>query len=273
MQENLNHHLTILAGGGPLPAMLVAAAQAKGWAAGVVSFQAQPQPINLPEGIKPQQFALGQVGHILAHLKATHTTHVALVGHLHKPSILSLKPDATGLKLLARAMIKHDDALLRSVTDFLQEQGFTLVSAPDLVPSLLAPKGALANARPTPEELDDLALGRTVLAVLGDLDIGQACIVHQGAVLGVEAVEGTDALIERCAILRGEPSGGVLIKRAKALQTELADLPFVGPTTMELLGHHGYRGLAVQAGKTLLLNQPEMIRLANQHRLFFESDA
>lgn len=265
-------HLTLLAGGGPLPSLMIAAAQAKGWRVSVVVFEGQPRPVALPEGVEQSTFALGQVGRILAHLKSTNTTHVALAGHIDKPSILALKPDAAGLKLIARAVIKHDDALLRSVTDFLAEHGFTVVAAPELVPNLLAPKGALARVRPTPAEAEDIALGRSTLAVLGDLDIGQACIVHHGAVLGVEAVEGTDALIERCAALRGEASGGVLIKRAKALQTDLADLPFVGPTTLRKLAEHGYKGLVVQAGRTLLLEQDTMVALANSHKLFFESD-
>jgi hypothetical protein len=269
----VNHPiLTLLAGGGPLPSLMVAAAQAKGWAVNVVVFSGQAQPLALPQGVAVETFALGQVGRIVAHLKANNTTHVALAGHIDKPSILALKPDAMGLKLMARAMIKHDDALLRSVTDFLAEQSFTVVSAPDLVPNLLAPEGALARVRPTVAEAEDIALGRSTLVVLGDLDIGQACIVHQGAVLGVEAVEGTDALIERCAPLRGMAKGGVLVKRAKALQTDLADLPFVGPTTMLLLAEHGYKGLVIQAGRTLLLEQEEMVKLANAQGLFFESD-
>ena len=264
--------LTLLAGGGPLPSLMVAAAQAKGWAVNVVVFEGQPKPQALPTDVTMQSFALGQVGHIVAHLKATKTTHVALAGHINKPSILALKPDAMGLKLIARAVIKHDDALLRSVTDFLAEQGFTVVAAPELVPNLLAPIGTLAKVRPSAAELEDIALGRSTLAVLGDLDIGQACIVHNGAVLGVEAVEGTDALITRCAPLRGGEVGGVLVKRAKALQTDLADLPFVGPTTVSLLAEYGYKGLVVQAGRTLMLEQETMIKLANSHKLFFESD-
>jgi DUF1009 family protein len=267
------NHLTILAGGGPLPALLAAAAQAKGWAVSAVTFSGQPQPQGLPATLTTTEFALGQVGHILAHLKEMNATHVVLAGHINKPSVLALKPDAQGLKLLARALIRHDDALLRSVTDFLHEQGFTVVAVPELIPNLLAPAGALAHARPTAEEQDDIALARTTLAVLGDLDIGQACIVHQGAILGVEAAEGTDELITRCAALRGTAGGGVLVKRAKALQTDLADLPFVGPTTIELLAKHQYRGLVIQAGRMLVLHLPEMATLANTHKMFFESEA
>lgn len=269
--------LAILAGGDPLPTTIAQVAVAKGWGVHVVTFAGQPKPTSLPNVNSVKEFPLGQIGHILAHLKAHKVTHVALAGHLNKPSILSLKPDATGLKLLARAVIKHDDALLRSVTDFLQEEGFKLVTIQDLAPSLLAPKGVLTKAEPTADEVEDIALARSTLAVLGDLDIGQACIVHNGAIIGVEAVEGTDALITRCAALRMGPNGngeqgGILVKRAKDMQTDLADLPTVGLETLNLLAKFNYRGLHIQSGRTLFLNQPETIAHANAHNLFVVSE-
>lgn len=267
--------LVILAGGDPLPSTMARVAVANGWQVHMVTFAGQPQPKDLTQVASVQEFPLGQVGHILAHLKAKKATHVALAGHLNKPSILSLKPDATGLKLLARAVIKHDDALLRSVTDFLQDEGFQLVTIQDLAPNLLAPKGLLTKAEPTRDELEDIALARSTLAVLGDLDIGQACIVHNGAILGVEAVEGTDALIERCAALRNggsEGKGGILVKRAKDMQTDLADLPTVGLQTVQLLAHHHYRGLCIQSQKTLLLNREEALSHANTHGVFILSE-
>lgn len=266
----------LLTGGGNLPATMVAAATARGWPVHIVTFKGQPQPINLPPVESSQEFPLGQIGHILAHLKARNVTHIALAGHLHKPSILSLKPDATGLKLLARAVIKHDDALLRSVTNFLEEEGFTLVTVADLTPDLLAPKGLLTTVKPYDDELEDIALARSTLAVLGDLDIGQACIVHNGAILGVEAVEGTDTLIKRCAELRtskgDKPTGGVLVKRAKDMQINAADLPTVGIETLKLLTEFNYRGLCIQSGRTLLLNRSEVIAHANAHNLFLLSE-
>lgn len=268
--------LAILAGGGTLPATMAAAAAAQGMPVHIVTFNGQPQPQNLPEVASTKQFPLGQIGHILAHLKQQGATHVALAGHLHKPSILSLKPDATGLKLLARAVIKHDDALLRAVTDFLEDEGFELMTVQDLAPQLLAPKGLLTKAKPNLDAIEDIALARSTLAVLGDLDIGQACIVHNGAILGVEAVEGTDALITRCAELRtfkgGKGEGGILVKRAKAMQTDLADLPTIGLHTVQLLTKLNYSGLCIQASRTLFLNQPEVVAHANQHGLFLLSE-
>lgn len=273
--RNTQHALAILAGGGNLPSALASAAQSNGWPVHLVTFAAQPQPLHMPPVASSHQFPLGQVGHILAHLKANGVTHVALAGHLSKPSILSLKPDAAGLKLLARAVIRHDDALLRAVTGFLQENGFQLTTAQDLIPSLLAPAGLLTKAKPTAEEEEDIALARSTLAVLGDLDIGQACIVHNNAILGVEAVEGTDALIARCAEYRAENGhknhGGILVKRAKDMQTDLADLPTVGPETIRQLIAHNYRGLCIQANRTIFLNQPECLELANAGNLFLLS--
>ncbi len=269
--------LAILAGGDPLPTTMAQVAAASGWGVHMVTFVGQPQPKDFSHTNSVKEFPLGQIGHILAHLKSHKVTHVALAGHLNKPSILSLKPDATGLKLLARAVIKHDDALLRSVTDFLKEEGFQLVTIQDLAPSLLAPKGLLTKAEPTHDELEDIALARSTLAVLGDLDIGQACIVHNGAIIGVEAVEGTDALIARCAALRtGEKGdtghGGILVKRAKDMQTDLADLPTVGQETIKLLAQHNYRGLCIQSGRTLFLNREDSLTHANAHNLFVVSE-
>lgn len=269
--------LAILSGGGALPATLAEAALAQGMHVHIVTFAGQPKPAALPEVASKVEFPLGQAGHILAHLKGTGITHVAFAGHLHKPSILSLKPDALGLKLLARAVVKHDDALLRMVTNFLSEEGFEFLTVQQLVPSLLAPAGTLTKAKPKAGQLDDIALARSALAVLGDLDIGQACIVHNGAILGVEAVEGTDGLITRCAELRtakGDAArGGILVKRAKLMQTDLADLPTVGLKTIHTLAELHFDGLCIEAGRTILLNREEVVAYANKHGLFIQSDA
>ncbi|MBI1309652.1 MAG: DUF1009 domain-containing protein [Proteobacteria bacterium] len=260
----------LLAGGGALPAILAAAAQSRGWPVHMVTFAAQPQPSPTPQAASTQQFPMGQIGHILAHLRGLNVTHVALAGHLNKPGILSLKPDAAGLKLLARAALMHDDALLRAVTLTLTENGFTVVGAKDLAPNLQAPDGLLSKSAATEAELQDIALATQALTALGNLDIGQAAIVARGVILGVEAAEGTDDLIHRCASLRGESDkGGILVKRAKPNQTDLADLPTVGPQTLHLLAQNHYRGLAVQSGRTLLLSQPELIQTANAHGMLF----
>ena len=269
MMDGPQKILAVLAGGGNLPDKLVVGAQAQGWRVHMVTFSGQPTPKPWPEQLASHaEFALGQVGAVLKHLQAQGVTHVCMAGGLNKPSVFQLKPDAQAMKLLLRAHTFHDDALLRAVAVFLQEHGFTLLKVPDLLPDLVAPEGLLAKTKPTAQDFEDIGLARDVLAVVGDLDIGQAVVVHHGAVIGVEAVEGTDALLRRCAELRGGPTGGVVVKRSKPTQTDLADLPTVGPVTMQLLHELGYRGLAVQAGRTLVLHQAECVALANKHKLF-----
>lgn len=265
---------TLLAGGGHLPAALAQAAQGRGWATHIITFQGQPQPESLPKSVASQtQFPIGKVGKILAHLKKLGTTHVALAGNLSKPSLLSLKPDMAGLKVIARAAQFHDDALLRAVTEALTEAGLIIVPVTELAPSLLAPQGVLSKAKPTKDDEADIALAHNALKHLGKLDIGQAAIVHRGTILGVEGVEGTDALIARCAPLRGPVKGpaGWLVKIAKPGQTKLADLPTVGPQTIATLAKHGYRGLAIQAGSTLVLDQESAVKESNKNKIIFIS--
>lgn len=261
--------LTLLAGGGTLPALLAKAATVEGYKVQTVTFQNQPQP----ENIKPDAtFNIAAIGAILAHLKETKTTHVALAGHLAKPNILKLRPDATGLKLLPRLQKAGfgDDALLRTLTGYLTEQGFKVLSSTQLLPMLAAPKATLSKAKPTKAQTETINTGMHALKTMGPLDIGQALVIHNGVIIGVEGVEGTDALLQRCANLRnlkrGE-RGGWLIKAAKPGQTTLADLPTIGPRTLEILAQNHYAGVAVQAGKTLILDTPACLSIANKHNL------
>lgn len=268
--------LCILAGGGILPAVVAEAAMQKGFAVHVVTFAGQPLPQNLPQGIQSTQtFPLGAVKRIVAHLKSHKITHILMAGGLNKPSLFALKPDTEGLKLLAKALTFQDDSLLRAVTGYLTQKGFNVIGVAELAPQLLASKGTFSKRAPSKAELADIELAVQTLHLLGKADVGQSVIVHHGTVLGVEAVEGTDALITRCASLRGtltQPAG-ILVKFAKPQQTDLADLPTVGAQTMALLAQHQYVGLVVQAQKTLLLQKDEMVSSANSHRMLFMAHA
>lgn len=269
-----SHILAILAGGGSLPARVALGAAGQGQAVHVVTFEGQPQPVGLPESVPVETFAIGKIGAILRHLKTTGTTHVCMAGHLKKPSLLGIKPDATGLKILLKAATFHDDALLRAITGALAENGFTVIAPQDVMPALIITAGRY-GAKPTTAQTQDAALAAKALHKLGELDIGQAAIVHAGTIVGLEAVEGTDGLIERCAPLRGEGKKpmALLVKRAKAGQSKKADLPFVGINTLKNLNRHGYAGLFVQAGATLTDDIDAMQAYAKKHGLVFEAVA
>jgi hypothetical protein len=174
------------------------------------------------------------------------------------------------MQILARLGLRRhgDDQLLRLIVEELEREGFRVVGADTLIADVLAPEGPMTALAPDADALRDIALGIEVAGRLGDLDIGQAAIVQQGLVLGVEAVEGTDALIARCAGLKRAGRGGILVKVKKPGQERRADLPTIGPHTVRLAAETGIAGIAVQAGHCLIIERAEVIAAADRAGLF-----
>jgi DUF1009 family protein len=269
-----NIKLGILAGGGDLPAQLVAACRAAGRPFHLVTFKDQPMP-TVP-GLQPGEHTivnLGAVGATLNVLREEAVRDVVLIGAIAKPSIFDLRPDIAGMKLLASVALHHDDALLSTICRFLESEGFRVMGVHDVLPGLMAPKGSLGVVRPVRNDLADIEVGWRTAKLLGQADVGQAVIVKDKVVIGVEAVEGTDLLLERCAGFRGDRTGGVLVKVVKPGQDLRVDLPSIGPRTLELLAKHSYRGVAVEAGRTLVIDQPKVIDMANANGLFVVGEA
>jgi DUF1009 family protein len=134
--------------------------------------------------------------------------------------------------------------------------------------NLLVPKGLLTEHTPDDQAWRDIRRGVEVLSALSSADVGQAVVIQDGLVLGVEAIEGTDALIERAGALQRPGLGGVLVKTAKRQQDKRADLPTIGPETLRKAAKAGLRGISVEAQKTLLLNKEETLKLAEENGLF-----
>jgi DUF1009 family protein len=158
--------------------------------------------------------------------------------------------------------------LLRAVADELEKEGFVVIGAHEIEPALITPEGLLGKVSPTPETQKDVERGIEVARQLGVLDVGQAVIVQQGIVLGVEGVEGTDALIERCRGLHRKGSGGVLIKSCKPQQDRRLDLPTIGVQTVRKAFQAGLSGIAVEAGASLLLDRSEVLHAADKLGIF-----
>jgi DUF1009 family protein len=193
-----------------------------------------------------------------------------LVGPIQRPSLVTLRPDLRGAQLLARIGMRAlgDDGLLKAVRDELESEGFRLIGAHEVLREAMAPEGALGTVAPDAMALTDVAFGMTVARQLGEFDIGQAVVVQQGMVLGVEAVEGTDALIARCAALKKDGPGPVLVKRAKPQQDRRLDLPTIGPDTVTRCAEAGFAGLAVEAGGSLVLDRAQIVARADAAGLF-----
>jgi len=262
--------LGIIAGGGPLPAQVAAAAQA----AGRPVFIAALENFAEPAVVAPYPhrfFRLGAVGAIRQALSEAGCRDLVIIGPVKRPSILSLRPDAEGARLLARigrAAFLGDDGLMSAVLRVLEEEGYNILGAHEVVGDVLGPPGLLTRTAPDAGAMADVQRGIEVLRLIGPADIGQACVVQQGIVLAVEAVEGTDAMLARIASVSRPGPAGVLIKLAKPGQERRADLPTIGPATIQHARNAGLRGVAFEAGGTILTDRDTMIRVADEANIF-----
>jgi DUF1009 family protein len=220
---------------------------------------------------------LGQVGHLFGLLRQAGVRDLVMAGRVKRPSILSLRLDAEGARLAARvgrqALFGGDDALLTAVVTVLREQGFNPLGAQEVFVQLLIEEGVPTRARPDAEAWADIRRGIAVCRQLGLADTGQGCVVQQGLVLAVEAIEGTDAMLARCAGLRREGAGGVLVKLVKPSQSKLVDLPVIGPDTVRAAAAAGLRGIAVEARRdghygTIVVDREATISEADAAGLF-----
>jgi len=261
--------LAVLAGRGPLPAVVIDAARASGREVFVLAFEGETDPA-LVDGLPHAWVPLGAVGRALRTLHESGAEEVVMVGPVRRPALATLQLDARGMQLLARLGLRGrgDDRLLQAIVKELEREGFRVLGADDLIGALLAPEGLLTRAAPDRQAALDIALGATVAARLGELDVGQAVVVQQGMVLGVEAVEGTDRLLERCAELRRDGPGGVLVKLKKPGQERRADLPTIGPATVGAAAVAGLAGIAVHAGNCLIVERERTIEAADRVGLF-----
>ena len=253
----------ILAGSGDLPAMLVEACRAGGREPFVVAFNGFTDP-GLVTGTRHAWVDIAAVGKTFQLLRQAGCQAVVLAGKMRRPALSTLRPDARGLLVLAKvAAAGGDDAVLRVLVKELEGEGFCVLGADDLLQDLLVPPGALGAISPDDAHRSDIARGVAVARALGAVDVGHAVVVQQGIVLGVEAVEGTDALLRRCAELRREGQAGVLVKLKKVGQDRRVDLPVIGPDTIAAVRAAGLAGIAIEAGGTLVVRRAEVITEAN----------
>tara|TARA_R110002050_G_scaffold39799_2_gene97728 strand:- start:39361 stop:40194 length:834 start_codon:yes stop_codon:yes gene_type:complete len=220
---------------------------------------------------------LGEIGKLFSLLKAAGCKDVLFAGIVKRPNFKDLKLDLRGAALLPKVIAeagKGDDALLRLMVKEMEKNGFNVVGSDTVNAGLLAPSGLIAGPQPTETSLADISRGAHVVAALGDLDIGQGCVVCDGLVLAVEAQEGTDAMLARCATLpdaiRGTTTArrGVLVKRPKPGQERRIDLPTVGLSTVEHVAAAGLAGLAVEAEGALMLGRDKMQAAAERLGVF-----
>ena len=268
-QDNPLPKLGIIAGGGALPARLASAAQTAGRAVFVVKLDRHADDPELDQypGITAR---LGAAAKILDAMRDNACQDVVLAGKVARPSFTAIRPDWRAAKLLMKVGMKAlgDDGLLRLVGQELEREGFRLVGAHEILTDLAVSEGVLGTIKPDDQALSDARHGLRVARILGQADVGQGCVVQQGLVLALEAIEGTDEMVRRSAKYCRDGVGGVLVKSAKPQQDKRLDLPAIGMKTVEEAHKAGLRGIALLAGGTMIIDRAAVIARADALGLF-----
>jgi DUF1009 family protein len=254
----------MIAGNGRFPLLALRTARREGHDVVVVAIENEATPELAALASSLHWIHIGQLGKLIDILKRENIGEVMMTGQVKHVSIFSsLTPDWRLLKLLTSLKVKNTAALIGGVQTILREEGIELVDSTRLLKSLLAPEGVLTRRKLTKEEEADIAYGRRIAAVLSSLDIGQSVAISEKACVAAEAMEGTDAMLRRAATLtNGKPLR--LVKASRGREHLMFDVPVAGLTTIETMVETGTTALAVDAGRTLLLDKLEMVERANQ---------
>ncbi len=263
--------LAIIAGRGDLPKMIIKKCQEQGREFLIVLIKGEPSNVDFI-GFEHHIIGFGEISKILNILKTNQIKELVFAGGVTKPSMSGMKVDGKGAILLSKILgnkLFGDDNLLSTIINFFEKESFKIIGADQIVDDLLAAKGVLGSVKPTDQMQKDIEIGQNALAAMSALDIGQAIVVQQKQIVGVEAIEGTDALIKRCQDLQfKQGSKAVLVKMKKHNQNTKIDLPALGIETIQNLSKSGFAGVAVQAKFCLIINQKEVIKLADELGLF-----
>lgn len=267
--------LGIIAGGGELPRAIAESAREAGRKVFVLALRGSSD--DWVSEFSHEWVALGETGKAFKALHSGHVGDVVLAGKVERPKFSEIKLDAKSVMLAPRVMaaaLRGDDALLRSLVELFEREGFRVVGAVEAAPNLIAEVGVLGRLVPTTEQESDIALAFKVVRALGELDVGQAAVVCAGLTLAVEAAEGTDAMIARVANLPEHIRGttakrrGVLAKAPKPIQDRKTDLPVIGVQTIRNVAAVGIAGVAIEAGGALIVDKRAVGEEADKLGLF-----
>jgi len=253
----------MIAGNGRFPLLALETARRAGDEVVVVAIreEAAPEIERLAE--RCHWISLGELSRLIEILKQERITEVMLAGQVKHASIFSsIRPDWKLFKLLAALKEKNTDSLIGAVAKVLGDEGIRLVDSTLLLKPLLASVGVLTKRKPSADEERDITYGRRIANTLAGLDVGQSVAICDGACVAVEAMEGTDAMLERAASLaNGKPLRLVKVSRRRGHL--LFDVPVAGPATIAAMKKTGATALAVDGGRTLLLDRDSMLQQAN----------
>jgi DUF1009 family protein len=266
----------LIAGGGAMPFAVADSLAARGIDSVVFALKGACDP-SAAKRFRHHWISVGQLGRAEKLFRAENCRNLVFIGTLVRPALSEIRIDWGTIRVIGRvwaAFRGGDDHLLSGIGRILEQDGFHMVGIKDVAPDLLMPEGCVTRKAPDENAVADIAKGRDVLRALSPFDIGQAVVVIDGHVVGVEDIEGTDGLLARVARLRAEgrirarPARGVLVKAPKSGQDLRFDLPTVGARTADGAKAASLAGIAIVAGNTIVVEPQAMIETADAAGLF-----
>lgn len=279
--------LGLIAGNGRFPFLLLDAARAHGLTVVVAAIREETDPeIDLRAALDPAirvyWMSLGELSRLIETFQREGVTRAAMAGQVkHKQIFSSIRPDWRLAKLLLNLRTRNTDMLLGAVAKVLADEGIELISSTQYLEPLLATAGVLTRRSPSPQELADIAYGRSVARAIAAFDLGQTVVIASQACVAVEAMEGTDATVLRAGELmrslepapaeESDPRGNApllgraltVVKVPKPNQDMRFDVPVIGVRTVETMQRAGATCLALEAARTLMFDREAIVRAAD----------
>ncbi len=257
----------IIAGNGRFPVIALETARKQGDEAVAIAIREEASPDVERVAAKCYWVSLGELSRLIEICRSEGITQIMMAGQVkHAKIFSSIRPDWKLVKLLASLAQKNTDSLIGGVAKVLADEGINLVDSTMLMKPLLATAGAMTKRKPDSDENRNIEYGRKIAHALASLDLGQSVAIADRACVALEAMEGTDAMLRRAASLvegkKSDSGQGVLAARHL-----LFDVPVVGPQTIDVMIETGATALAVDAGRTLLLDKEELLSKANSARI------
>jgi len=273
--------LGLIACNGRFPFLVLDAARAQGNEVIVAAIKEETDPAIENNGTKVHWLSLGELSKLIETFKAEGITRALMAGQVkHKQIFSSIRPDWRLAKLLLSLGTRNTDSLIGAVAKVLEDEGIHLMRSTEFLEPLLAKRGVLTKRAPTEDEKKNIAYGRDIARHIAHYDIGQTVVVAESACVAVEAMEGTDAIIERAGTMMRSLTDSAstlsraltVVKVAKPNQDMRFDVPTVGAKTIETMAVAGATCLAIDAGKCLLLDGEKIITAADRAGIAISSD-
>jgi DUF1009 family protein len=253
----------IICGNGRFPILALETARKQGDEAVAFAIREEASPEVERAAARCYWISLGDLSKLIETCKAEGIRQIMMAGQVKHAKIFSaIRPDWRLFKVLAALPLKNTDSLIGAVQKVLADEGVELVDSTLLLKPLLAPAGAITKRKPTSDEQRDIQYGQKIAHALASIDLGQSVAIADKACVALEAMEGTDAMLRRAASLV-EGRNLTLVKASSRRRHLLFDVPVIGPGTIDVMVETGTTALAVDAGRTLMLDREELLTKAN----------